>query len=226
MPDARDQAVARLEAVDAAIGRGPDHRAVGLGAERQRQHVGRDRRRRARRRAARRVLGVVRVAGLVGPVDGELGGHGLAEDHGARGAQPADHRGVRARPPPGVQHGAVLGRHVVSVDDVLDADRQAVQRPERPAALAMSSSARACPSACSGSRKANAWTSGSAASIWSRQAWVSSSALSLWSRISPAAWRGGQAHELIGGFDHRSLARPRSRLSCCRDSAAAIRPAR
>jgi hypothetical protein len=81
--------------------------------------------------------GVVRVAGLARRVDRELGGDRLAEDHRTRGAQQAHDRGVGARPPPGMEHRAVLGRHVGGVDDVLDADRQAVQGPERPAALAL-----------------------------------------------------------------------------------------
>jgi hypothetical protein len=66
-------------------------------------------------------------------IDGKLGGHGLAQDHRARRAQPLDHRGVPGRPPPGVEWCAVLGRHVARVDDVLDADRDAVQRPLGPA---------------------------------------------------------------------------------------------
>ncbi len=41
---ARDPAVARLEAVDAAISGGPDDRAVRLAAQRQRHHACRDRR--------------------------------------------------------------------------------------------------------------------------------------------------------------------------------------
>ena len=40
------------------------------------------------------------------------------------------HRGVVARQAPGMQHGAVLGGHVDGVDDVLQADRHAVQRPD------------------------------------------------------------------------------------------------
>ena len=50
----REQAEARLEADDAAIGRRPDHRAAGLRADRQRHHEIGDRRGRAARRAAGR----------------------------------------------------------------------------------------------------------------------------------------------------------------------------
>ena len=122
-----------LEGEHAAVARRTDHRAVGLRADRERHHARRHRRRRARRGAAGRAFGVVRVARLARVIDGELGGHGLAQDHRARGAQALDHRGVPGRPAPGVQHGAVLGRHVAGIDDVLDADRDAVQRPLRPA---------------------------------------------------------------------------------------------
>jgi hypothetical protein len=41
--DRRQQPVRGLEADDAAIGGGPDHRASGLAAERERQHAGRHR---------------------------------------------------------------------------------------------------------------------------------------------------------------------------------------
>jgi hypothetical protein len=52
-----------------------------------------------------------------------------------------------------VQRGAVLGGHVRGIDDVLEAHRHAVERPERRAGSArLTSAARAWASACSGSR--------------------------------------------------------------------------
>ena len=129
---ARDQAVRRLEADDAAEGGRADHRAVGLRADGARHHERRHRRRRAARRAARRALGVVRVAGLAGMEVGVLGGDGLAHDHGAGGAQPGHRRGIAARRAAGPQGRAELGRHVAGVEDVLDADRHAVQRARSP----------------------------------------------------------------------------------------------
>ena len=92
----------------------------------------RDRRRRAARRAARRALRVVRIAGLAGMEVGVFGGHGLAHDHGAGRAQPRHRRRIAARRAAGPQRRAELGRHVAGVEDVLDADRHAVQRAGRP----------------------------------------------------------------------------------------------
>ena len=88
---ARDQPVRRLEAVDAAERRRPDHRAVGLAAERERHHADGDGSRRAARRAAGGVLRIVRIAGLAGRVGRELGGHRLAEDDRACRAQHRHH---------------------------------------------------------------------------------------------------------------------------------------
>ena len=118
---ARDEPVGRLEAVDAAERRRPDHGAAGLAAERERHHAGRHRGGRAARRAAGRVGGVVRVARLAGRAGRELGGHGLAHDDGARRAQRATTVASRDGVRPAWSDGAVLGRHVGGVDDVLDA---------------------------------------------------------------------------------------------------------
>ena len=130
---ARDEPVRRLEAVDAAEGRRPDHGAVGLAADRDRHHAGRHRGRRAAGGAAGRVRGVVRVPRLARGVGRELRGHGLAHDHRARRAEHRHHGGVPGRRPPRVEHGPVLGRHVGGVDDVLHSDGHAVERSERPA---------------------------------------------------------------------------------------------
>src|SRR5262249_22092757 len=61
----------------------------------------------------------------------EFGGDRLAHDHRAGGAHQRDDGRVARRRTPGVQRRAVLGRHVRGVDDVLDADRHAVQRSDR-----------------------------------------------------------------------------------------------
>ena len=97
----------------------------------------RDGGRRAARGAARRALGIVRVSGLAGGVVGVFGGHRLAHDHGTGRAQAGDRIGVASRRAPGPQGRAELGRHVAGVEDVLDADRHAVQRPQRLAVPAM-----------------------------------------------------------------------------------------
>ena len=89
-----DQVERRLVADHAAIGRRAQHRAAGLGAERRRHHVVGDRGGRAGRRAAGRVRGIVRIGGRAREHAGELGGDGLAEDHGAGGARDRHAGGV------------------------------------------------------------------------------------------------------------------------------------
>ena len=128
---ARNQAMRRLESVRAAERGRPDGRAVGLAAERERHHAGRHRGRRAARRAPRRVLRVVGVASLSRREVGAFRGDCLAENDRARGTQRLHHCRVVARGASLVQYRAVLGRHVGGVDDVLDADRNAVQGADR-----------------------------------------------------------------------------------------------
>ena len=131
MPSVERPAVARLEAGDAAERGGADHRAGGLRAVGERDHPVGYGGGRAARGAAGRARRVVRVDGRRRLVGGELGRHGLAEDHRALLAQPGHAVRVAGRAPAGVDRRAVGGRHVGGVDDVLDADRQAVQRPAR-----------------------------------------------------------------------------------------------
>jgi hypothetical protein len=64
----------------------------------------------------------------------ELGGHGLADDHGAGLTQRDDAGRIATAAIAGKQRGAHAGRHVGGFDDVLDADGQAVDRRERGAA--------------------------------------------------------------------------------------------
>ena len=87
--------------------------------------------------AAGRARRVVRVARLARREDGELRRHRLADDDRARLAQAVHHRRVLARPAPLVEDRAVLGRQVARVDDVLQADRHAVQGAERAAGAAI-----------------------------------------------------------------------------------------
>src|SRR5262249_51228740 len=79
-------------------GAGPEDGSVSLAAERERHHAGGDRRRRSRRGAAGRARVVVRVASGPGMIIGEFGGHRLADDDRAGGAQLGDHGGVVPRP--------------------------------------------------------------------------------------------------------------------------------
>src|SRR6185503_17720089 len=132
-----DAAEARLAGHDATVRAGTDHRAAGLGAERERHHAVGDRSGGAARRAARRVPEVVRIARLRRVVIGELRGGRLAEDHAARAAQQRDAGCVPLRLVAAVDRRVVFGRHIRGVDHVLDADRYAVQRAARRLAVAL-----------------------------------------------------------------------------------------
>ncbi len=72
--------------------------------------------------------GIVRVPGLPGCAGCELGGDGLAEDEGTRRPRQRDAGGVGPGPMAGVGAGAIRGRHVAGVHDVLDADGDAVKQ--------------------------------------------------------------------------------------------------
>ena len=162
----RKQAKARLEPDDAAIGRRTDHRAAGLRADRQRHHEIGDRRRRAARRAARREAGVVRVRGRPGMAVGELGRHRLAEQDAAGRPRQCRRTRIPWRPPAGIDRRAVAGRHVGAVEDVLEAERHAVQQR----LLAWPCRARALVGApASPARWLHARTTGSRSAIRSRQ---------------------------------------------------------
>ena len=123
--------MARLEAEHAAERRRAHHRAVGLRADRERHHAGRDRGGGAGRRAARRAVEIVRIARLARMEIGELRGHRLADDDGAGGAEPRHHLRVTARAAAGELRRAAFGRHVLGVEDILHRHRNAVQRPGR-----------------------------------------------------------------------------------------------
>jgi hypothetical protein len=69
-------------------------------------------------------------------VIGELGRDRLAEDHGARRPQPFRHGGIAHRATAGVDARPHFGRHVVRIEDVLEPDRDAVERPDRAAGFA------------------------------------------------------------------------------------------
>src|SRR5437667_60754 len=81
--------------------------------------------------AAGRALRVPRIARRARKGGGEFGCHRLADHDGASRAQRRDRGGIA----PGLraleQRRALPGRHVYRLDDVLDADRHAVDRRER-----------------------------------------------------------------------------------------------
>src|SRR5438876_902865 len=74
---------------------------------------------------------IARVGGLPGGEAGELGRDRLAEHDCAGGAGERDAGGVRRRAMALVDRRAIAGRYVGGVDQVLDCDRDAVQRPAR-----------------------------------------------------------------------------------------------
>ena len=127
-------AVGPLEPDDPAVGGGAQDRADGLGADRGRDHPGGDRGRRSRRRPARRVSERPGIARGRRVAIGELGRVGLAEDDGARVAQPGDKGRIAGRERVGEGRRTGRGGHARDVDEVLDPDRHAVERPERPPA--------------------------------------------------------------------------------------------
>jgi hypothetical protein len=71
----------------------------------------------------------MRIGGPPGGDAGEFAGHGLAEDHRTGGAHQRDARCIGRRTVAAVDRRTHLGRHVEGIDDVLDPDRQPVQRP-------------------------------------------------------------------------------------------------
>ena len=126
----------RLHGKDAAEGARPYDRPVGLTAQRDRNHLRRDGGGRSRRRAPGRALGVMRITGLARTEIGELGRHRLADDDRAGCAQPGDDGRIVARTAAGQGWRAAFRWIVGRVDDVLYSHRDAVQRADRPPALA------------------------------------------------------------------------------------------
>ena len=127
-PDGRQQPVRRLDRGRAAERGRPDHRSAGLRAQCERDHAAPDGCSRARRRSARRVAMIVRIECRRRVVCRERRGRGLAHDGGAGLLQQHHHRGIRARLVAAIDFRTHLGRHVLGVDDVLDADGNAAQR--------------------------------------------------------------------------------------------------
>src|SRR5919204_6646796 len=72
--------------------------------------------------------GVVRMDGRTGMAVAKFGGYRLAEDHAARGTDQRDAGGVGKRPVAAIDRRTVLGRHVDSIDDILDPDWYAAKR--------------------------------------------------------------------------------------------------
>ncbi len=71
----------------------------------------------------------MRIAGVAGIEESQLGGHRLSHDHSAGIAQPFNDPGIGVGPPPGKDRCAALSRHAGGIDDVLEAHGYAMQRP-------------------------------------------------------------------------------------------------
>ena len=119
----------------------PAHRARAVGAERERAEARGHGRRTAAARAARRALEVPRIArdaerrAIGQALHAELRRRRLGEDDRARVAQAFHEDVVRGGRRIALEdRRAVPRRHALHVDQVLDADRHAMQRPERIAA--------------------------------------------------------------------------------------------
>ena len=126
----RQFAEAWFEARDAAISRGANDRAAGLGAERRHAHFRRDRGRAAAGRAARRMFEIPGIACWRGIETGPLGRDRLAQEDRPCLLERRDDRRVAVGNVPCAQGRATLGRPAGDIDDVLDTDRDAVQRAE------------------------------------------------------------------------------------------------
>ena len=131
---AADQAVGRLDAGGAAEARRIADRAAGVGAHGAHAERGGDGRARAARRAAGLVVGVPGIArrreGLVGRhrAVGEFVGRELAQDDGAARLQAAHGLGVDRGHVVGAQVRMAGRQHTLGLVDVLQPDRNAVQR--------------------------------------------------------------------------------------------------
>ena len=134
-----DAPARRLDRGDPAHLRRDPQRAAKVVAQAQRRHPRRQGNRLAARRAARRAGRVPRVAGVAGaaalgvPPEGEVGQVGAGEGDGAGLAQAGDRRRVGRGDLPR-ERGNTPGRgRARDVDVLLDGERHAGKRPQRPA---------------------------------------------------------------------------------------------
>lgn len=129
---ARHRAERRLPADDSAISGRSTDAAAGLRAERGGAHAGRHGRRRSTAAAPRRAGGVPRIAGFGRVEAGELGSDRFAEHDRPRLTQGGDDRRVAFGPMVVAQRRAAAGADAGDVDHVLDSDRNAEERTDRP----------------------------------------------------------------------------------------------
>ena len=128
---AADAAVGRAQPDDAARGRGRNDRAARLGADRERDQPRRGRRARSGRRSARAVVGRPRVARRAAEPHAALRQRAhrqLGAQHRAGVAQPLDDGRVHLRHPPFVGCGPPRRPDPFGVEQILHAERDAMQR--------------------------------------------------------------------------------------------------
>src|SRR5579871_1593371 len=125
-------AEAGLEAKRAAVARGTQDRADYLSSQRGRHHPDGDRGCGPAARSAGRARKVPGIAGATGLSRGELCGDRFADDHGASLARRSHGCSVAAGAPASEERRSLLGWHVHGLDDVLDAERHAVDIRQGP----------------------------------------------------------------------------------------------
>ena len=121
----------RHVADNAAIRGWPYRRTDSLRADSDRHHEIGDGGRRSRRRAAGRVFEIMRIGGAPRRYRGKFRRDGLAEDDRAGPPEHCYAGGIGSRDRALVDRGAMLGRHVMCIDNVLYCDRNAVKRARR-----------------------------------------------------------------------------------------------
>src|SRR5215472_18565767 len=122
-----------LEADAAAVARGANGRADHLRAERRADYARDNAGGGAAARSARGAAQVMRVARAARLGRGNFSGDGLSDDDRAGLAQRGNTRAIAFGAEAGEQRRAVFGWHVRGLDDVLDADRHAIDLRARPA---------------------------------------------------------------------------------------------
>jgi hypothetical protein len=134
-PGEADASVGRLQTDDAAERRRDADRAARIAAEGERHLVGRERDRRATAGAARHPLSVPRVPRRAleevdgGDPPGELVGRGLPDQDRAGLPRPAHRLRIHSRDVAVEHRGAVRGADFRRVEQVLDPERDPLERP-------------------------------------------------------------------------------------------------
>ena len=125
----RQASVGGLEPGDPAVAGRPVDRSRRLGTQPQPDHPAGHGRGRAAAGASGSVAGIPGIAGDSGIQKSQAGGDGLGQDEGAQRQQALHHAGVFPGRRLREKVHVAAGRHALDVDDVLDPQRPAAQRP-------------------------------------------------------------------------------------------------